>query len=149
MREKLAWAEAHGIEPPAFVREAAAEEARADAANSALHDALRGKKHCCSCCCGNCQRAISAAPAAPQKPSAESLPPPDGKSVIFLMALGCHGQSVLSILAQALPAIVLAVRRYEFLPLANVCICRQSFESIRFSPPVPPPERSAAAYLRG
>ena len=68
--------------------------------------------------------------------------PPEDKSVVLIMALGCQGQTLLSILAQSLPARVPVVRAYEFLPCSAVCIVQRSVESISFSPAVPPPELS-------
>jgi len=143
MREKLAWAKAHGVEPPDFVREAAAEEERADAKNTTLHAALCGKKCCCCCCKQSSLRSDS--PVQP-KQTDESVPP-GGKSIILLMAMQCHGQSVLSILAQALPAIVPAVSKYDFLPIGNVAAIEPALRSVNISPAVPPPKIFSTARL--
>jgi hypothetical protein len=162
MREKLAWAEANGVEPPAFVREAAAREALADA-SSWSHDngACCAEKHCCCCCkCGaahcdekvseNCASEIgpskihslvAAADSAPAKPSNQPVRQSSGRSLILLMALACQSQSLLSILAQALPAILPVIRNFERSPVARLAIAGQSCCSIRIPPPVPPPER--------
>ena len=157
MREKLAWAKANGVEPPAYVREAAAEEERAEAANAKLHATICGKISSCGCCqksasrgddakciSGCCDRHQPAAAAASRpasdKPVADTAPRAAGKSVILLMALGCQGHSLLSILAKSLPAYVRPIPRRDFIALDSVCILEPSLRSVRFSPPVPPPE---------
>lgn len=145
MREKLAWAIAHHVEPPAFVREAAAEEEREEITQAAHHIMRPGEKHCCCCACCAKQRSQNSAiagdsAAAPKKDSGDSTQPPEDKSVVMIMALQCQGQTLLSILAQSLPARVPVVRRYAELPCAIVCIVERSLESTSFSPAVPPPE---------
>jgi hypothetical protein len=148
MREKLAWAKAHGVEPPTFVCEAAAEEEREEAAHAAHRLVRAGEKHCCCCCCcakkspSSSENADRRSATNPKKDSSEPASPTDGKSIVLIMALGCQGQTLLSILAQSLPAYVPGTPRYDFLPCAVVCTVRRSFESVRFSPPVPPPEFS-------
>ena len=95
--EKLAWAQEHGVTPPAFVVEAARRE--------------RGEKAVGSCCArgGHCESprtsedvAVALASTATQPPAAESL------AVRFVLAEDmrrCQGQGALwLILSQALPA---------------------------------------------
>lgn len=145
MREKLAWAIAHHVEPPAFVREAAAEEDREESAQAAHRIVRSGEKRCCCCACCAKQRARNSespgdSAAAPKNDSGDSPQSPEDKSVVFIMALQCQGQTLLNILAQSLPAGEPVVRPYVFLPCAVVCIVERAFESPSFSPAVPPPE---------
>lgn len=175
MREKLAWAEENGVEPPAFVREAAALEALADGQTSANHSEHqsehRSEHHsgCCCCCCKqhaadacsaasdgpqNCGKAACGSAACGKQPDRQSDPQPaeapatpDGKSVVIFMAMRCQGHDAFNILAQALPAIVSPMRQHDFLPLAEVCIFERSFSSIAFSPAVPPPESRVSACI--
>jgi hypothetical protein len=140
MREKLAWAKAHGVEPPAYVCEAAAEEEREEAAHAAHHLLSACKKRCCCCCCKAHEETVA------QNPR-QSLPAPAGKQIVLLMALDCQGHGLLSILAIALPAIVRPVRQYEFQPIAKVCMIEAAFDSIHFSPAIPPPRIAAAVVL--
>jgi hypothetical protein len=138
MREKLAWAKAHDVEPPAFVVEAAAEEEREEAEHAAHHLTRPGEKHCCCCCCC-CKAHREIQDSAARSQPAHKSPVPASNSIVLIMALGCQGHGLLSILAQALPAIVPMVRPYDFRPIADVCIFRQTCESIYLSPAVPPP----------
>ena len=171
MREKLAWAEANGVTPPDFVREAAAREALADASNAGHENgALCQEKHCCCCCCckahqsGNdskpsdkrtcdkqvCDKcpAASAAIPAPAKPSNQPVREQDeGKSIVLLMALGCRGQSSFSLLALALPFARRPTISFVALPIGTISIRTELFTSHSEAPTVPPPERFMAALL--
>lgn len=171
MREKLAWAAENGVEPPEFVREAAAREALADASNAGHEpEGCCEERHCCCCSeaheshngrqvcqvsggqdfdrqiCGT-HGSIPAALTAPAKPSNAPARQPAGKSVILLMALGCQGQNLFSLLAQALPFVRRPMVRYEALPIGTVSLRTGSFTSYREPPVVPPPERQIAARL--
>jgi hypothetical protein len=163
MREKLAWAEANGVEPPAFVREAAAREALADSSTPPNdHCVSCEDKYCCCCCksqsshdekqncCNkNCEKhsSVSAVLSASKKPTNEPVRQPGGKSIILLMALGCQGQSSFSILAQALPFTRRAMAPFEPLPVGSVSLCTGLFTSRSEPPSVPPPERFTAVSL--
>ncbi len=85
MTQKLAWAKAHGVEPPAFVREAAEKEAQLAAASSPQEP-----KKCCPCC--------KKAAATPQQAA------PQGK-LVFVKALECQGHGAAGLLA-GLPALL-------------------------------------------
>ncbi len=166
MRERLAWAEANGIEPPAFLREAVAREALADASGPPDdHAKLREEKPCC--CCGNCKarsamaatiraRATCDKTSAPTTAASTTAAPttaapirraPNGRthSVVLLMALGCQGQDLVTLLSQALPFARRPNMPYEALPIGTVSLRRESFLSFYEQPAVPPPEFFTAA----
>lgn len=171
MREKLAWAEANGIEPPAFVREAAAREALAEGC-AAGHAKTAGtqEKHCCCCCCcnkahdsangkkacekQNCQKpicekqsSVSPARSSPARPTNEPTRRQDGKSIVLLMALGCRGQSSFSLLAQALPFGRRLTIPFEAFVTGAISARAELFASHSEPPAVPPPEQFVAASL--
>ena len=141
MQEKLAWAEAHHIEPPAYVREEAQREAR---------EATKKRSACCQC--GNCARsgcAACAAKAAQASPSAtkpnndrpdNSLPRPVGW-VCWIMALGCQGDNALGLLAvsPALPAFRCAFSLDEPPSFENILIAAERPQLLSMPPPDPPP----------
>jgi hypothetical protein len=170
MREKLAWAEANGVTPPDFVREAAAREALADASNAGHeHGVLCQEKHCCCCRCKASQSgddskecdkqtcdkqlcdkhaAVAAASVPPAQPSNEPVRDQDGsKSIVLLMALGCRGQSSFSLLALALPFVRRPTISFVALPIGTVFVRTELFTSHSEAPTVPPPERLLAALL--
>jgi hypothetical protein len=88
MTEKVAWAKAHGVTPPAFVVEAAAREA-ASAADADDHKP----------CCPDCHKKAAAAPEPP--------PRDDGQTdrIILLKVLECQGHGPFGLLA-ASPALI-------------------------------------------
>jgi hypothetical protein len=164
MREKLAWAEEHGVEPPEFVREAAAKEAAemstahhgdgdsCDVEHTRQCDADGG---CCACCAHHAAllRLPTAEPTAPaHRANSVSAPmiqrstiqkPVEGSRwTIWIVALGCQGHGILeSLLATpSLPAILPV-----FFGDAPRSLDRPSGAGpgttavVFFSPPVPPP----------
>ncbi len=145
MQEKLAWAEAHHIEPPAYVREEAQREARASSAQ---------RTTCCQCgscarssehgTCPNCQASATqtqhtAATANQDRPDGK-LPRPVGW-VCWIMALGCQGQSGLAMLAlsPALPAFRVSFFLDEPPLVESILIAAERPQFLRLPPPVPPP----------
>jgi hypothetical protein len=158
MRERLAWAEANGIEPPAFLREAAAREALANASGPPNdHAKAREEKPCC--CCGNCKARSVMAPTNRACTTCEKtgattrVAPirmaPNGRtrSIVLLMALGCQGQDLVSLLAQSLPFARRPNVPYQALPIGTISPRLESFISCSDQPAVPPPEISSAANL--
>ncbi len=83
MTQNLAWAKAHGVEPPAFVREAAEKEA----CSASASDPPEGNK-CCPCC----KRAVTTARQSTSQ----------GK-LVLIKALECQGLTAAGLLA-GLPA---------------------------------------------
>jgi hypothetical protein len=159
MRERLAWAEANGVEPPDFVREAAAREALADASGPPnSRGACREEKHCscCECKARSATVAVCRACATREKISATTgvrpirmAPIGRSRSVAMLMALGCQGQDLVGLLAQALPFARRPNLPYEAVPFGTISLRRVSFISYIEPPAVPPPEFFTAANLTG
>jgi hypothetical protein len=154
MREKLAWAEAHGVEPPAFVRQAAAAEGWNEPRRRDRDSAAESPK--CGCCrSGTCSHAEKHAPApgccTPAKPSgvADRSSPPNANAakdapvrwVVGVMARQCRGYG--SELPGLLPPGVPAAAPLTWTPALD-CTGR-SLPSDRLvttrpvCPPTPPP----------
>ena len=127
MAQKLAWAKAHGVTPPAFVVEAAArEDAKSTAPNGDEHKPR----------CPHCRKK-----AAVVKPATATQDSQQAKGVILLKALECQGHGPLGLLA-ATPALI--PPRVVFVPpeirvLEYVVYPLVAFHSFFVDVPVPPP----------
>jgi hypothetical protein len=126
MTQKLAWAKAHGVEPPAFVREAAEKEAALAAASSAP-----AAKSCCACCHKN-----------EAAPPAAAIPRED--AIVLIKALECQGLGA-EFLAN-LPVILPKTAR--FTPLAPplleiIAIATPVLPDVVLLVPEPPPRAPA------
>ena len=161
MCEKLAWAEAHGIEPPAFVREAAAQEV-AEAAASRHGPTVKccatGRCNedgaCCACSRHPAPGELNAAKrasslAGDQQPTAVERAPAEARTriersrwIVWIVALGCQGNNVRDALlaSPGLPASL------HFCISIQARSLDQPFQGVTntpvaalFAPPVPPP----------
>jgi hypothetical protein len=137
MTQKLAWAKAHGVEPPAFVRAAAEKEA-----NSAVASSPPEPKKCCPCCK---KPAATPQQAAPQDKLVLIKSLMNSSKLVFIKALECQGLSAAGFLA-GLPALL--PKAAAFAPKAPPLL-----EIIAFTTPLlaevvvlvpePPPRTSA------
>ena len=160
MQEKLAWAEAHHIEPPAYVREEAEREARE---SKRTRETCPACGHCSqrsgptsqtgSVCaagsaerasCPNCAKQASPRAELRQTPQQGKVPEPQPLStrwVVWIMALGCQGHDALGLLAHspALPAFHFAFPLDEPRFVEPVSIATFPVRFFSVSPPDPPP----------
>lgn len=140
-REKLAWARKHGVTPPAFVAEAAENEAAESAHGCCGHragcHACAGKKTTqhCDGACGKMGEA------APPRNKAANL-----KSTLVLVDLArrCKGLArIWALAATGLPPRVDPGWSFDSRTVGRV-VERPSFDPmIRLAPPVPPPKLPA------
>ncbi len=145
MREKVAWARAHGIEPPEFVCQAAAAE---EALESRVADVSTEAPTatCCqaaadlpaakkSCCC--CQHAAPSH----ETPSAPIRQPATKGWVIGMLAAQCQGYGPLGLLS-AVPSLPATPPASPLLPLECCDTIRLSSDrpqEVSLPPSVPPP----------
>jgi hypothetical protein len=134
MQEKLAWAEANNVEPPAFVREAAVREQEIEATDSA------GACPCCRCCKtpvahGDCDACT------PDKSEAPTCAEHESRWVLVMLAARCQGQGPLGLLGRvpSLPAAAPFILVIFLEALDDICLGLGRCEPIAHAPPVPPP----------
>jgi hypothetical protein len=122
--QRLAWAQEHGVTPPAYILEAARE--------SGVLAADDGD-YCHACCC-HCKKAAATGP------TAESSQSKPGGYVLAIKALECQG-GALGIL-RTLPAVVPAPAVFGTGPLpppVTLVFSPPLFKAISTDVPVPPP----------
>jgi hypothetical protein len=132
--EKVAWARAHGVNPPQYVVEASDREHQASTPVCCHH-------HCQSCLAKKAQPQHEEPSQAVARQSQRG--PFKAKLVVGDLAKNCRGlASVWSVLAAALPVPVGMDFRYDDTVTGRVCNPAVPRLSVELSPPVPPPKLS-------
>jgi hypothetical protein len=157
MREKLAWAAAHGVEAPEFVREAAAKEV-AETAACHHHDVCSEQGGCCACCrdheakaeptevVGNSSAGDDKLVSTPDAASNKLVQMQRTQWTSWIAALGCQGHGILEYLlaSPGLPAFLPALQSNVQPPStddpAGYFISAPA--TVFYPPPVPPPRFS-------
>jgi hypothetical protein len=127
MTQKLAWAKAHGVEPPAFVREAAEKEAK-----SARLSCPSEAKNCCPHCHKN-------EAASPRKTK------PAERTIILIKALECQGLGGAGFLASP-PALLPMTTGFTAVApplLATISLATPLLPDVVMLVPEPPPRALA------